>query len=106
MIRLDQDKPVANCYTCRRMTKDGLCTVMQYQIVDVFGLPNWCPLPEAEGQEDLERALEVERLLGVMKSTLNRKCVSDPSVEDALIAVQCEIALLVSSLKKSEKRRS
>lgn len=103
-IRHDGKRPVESCYQCSFQNKEQQCTLMKQSLSDIFGTPLWCPLPsqDEEGKDIVSsfRAIESLRLLGVLRSVISRRFADDEKVLDALMAVECEIGILISSLKR------
>lgn len=106
-VHHDGNQNIDCCYQCRHMSRASECTLMKEELRDIFKIPLWCPLPSTDEEykqvSDRVRAIEVSRLLGVLRSTVDRRCAPDQVLSDALTAVECEIAILVSSLDKKEK---
>lgn len=106
-IRHDGKIPVESCYHCLHLDKSSICTLMKDEIKDVFAVPLWCPLPSVDENynkvSDKSRAIEAQRLMGVLRATIDRRCAPDQVLIDALTAVECEISILISSLDKKEK---
>lgn len=102
-MHLDKDKEIEKCYQCSHLNKAQVCTLTNEQIPDLFRIPFWCPLPNNLDNDLLTRAIELKRLQGVLRATLDRRCRGDEVLDSALTSVELETVLLISSIKKKEK---